>query len=1055
MMNTTMRMTLAAGLLCGLSAIAAETPDWENLAVNSINRMPARTYSMPLASEQAAFTDAIEPTTPYKRLLNGTWRFSWAGDPALRVKDFWKTDFKDADWHTIDVPCCVETRGFGSPGYTNVRYPHAMAWPKILDRDSEEPNYNPVSSYRTWFQVPKEWDGRDVFIRFDGVYSAYYLWVNGQKVGYAEDSKLPSEFDITKYVKPGANLLAVEVYRWCDGSYLEDQDMFRFSGIYRDVTLWSRPKDGIWDFEVKTSLASDYASAKIALKGLDGDWSAKLYDAATNVVATLGAKSAEATVKNVALWSAEKPNLYTLVVRKGDDVRMRRVGFKEQKIVGHTILVNGKAIKFKGVNRHEVNPDNGRTVTMADMIRDVTLFKQYNINTVRTSHYPDHHLWYDLCDKYGIYVVAEANVEGHEPAYKEKGLGRFPEWEHAIVERNLRHVTFYRNHPSVTLWSMGNETGHGDCFRHAIRKVKALDPTRPVHWERGNVDADVDSTMYASVDWLDQRGQYGDGTFKGEFKQKGGTDDAKNSPNKAFFMCEYAHAMGNAIGNFQEYWDVFYKYESLSGGCIWDWIDQGLWKYTDKVDPATGRRERFLSYGGDWDEEPNDGPFCCNGVIDPLRRVTAKLVEVGHVHRNLVVTRKENGKLELWNRFGFTFADEFRGTWRLSADGRQVAGGDFAVPHLAPLSKTELDPATFVDAKALERVKGKELFLEIDFHLKEKTLWAGAGWPVARNQVAFGGAWDFAPKGAAGSSTVVVEQAWNGVVVKAGGTKAVFNRKSGTLSELVMNGRTVLKDPADGIAAGPQLTCMRAFVDNDKWIRDINWFGKEKGCFFSKGLTQLRYHARPIQVFTNGVRIVTDVTGSKSAGFEHEAVWTFADDGTITVANKVVPHGSMPQCLPRLGLSLKLDRALETVNYYGRGPEENYVDRLTGSFFGTWRTTVTRMYEEYVRPQDNGYRSDVRWVTFTDPQGKGVKFSASVPLFVQALHYGVEDLEFARHRKGQQRVRIPLVPREEVCLNLDVRQTGLGGCSCGPVPLEKYMVRPQTESWTLTIAPAR
>ena len=638
-----MKTTLIAAAALSALAALAEPNDWENTAVNSRNREPARAYSMPLASADAALTDALEPATPYRISLNGTWKISWCGNPALRPLDFWKTDFDDSDWFTIDVPSCVEMRGFGSPGYVNVRYPHANKWPRILNRDTEKPDYNPVSSYRRTFTVPAAWKGRDVFIRFDGVYSAYYVWVNGQQVGYAEDSKLPSEFNITKYLKDGENQLAVEVYRWCDGSYLEDQDMFRYSGIYRDVSLFATPKVRLDDFYVTQTFSPDYRNATLNLKttvrGGDAKVSATLYDAAFRPVGTFTDKL---DVPNVRLWSAEDPYLYTLVMKAGDDIRACRVGFKEVKIVGNAIVFNGKKIKFKGVNRHECSPENGRTVSMEEMLKDITLFKQFNINTVRTCHYPDHHSWYDLCDKYGIYVVAEANVEAHEPGYGKEGLGLHKEWFASIKERNLNHVTNYRNHPAVTLWSMGNETGHGPGFIDTIAAVKQLDPTRPIHWERGNIDADVDSTMYPSVEWLDGRGQLGDNIKSAidlaEKKQKPDSP-TRHSAGKAFFMCEYAHAMGNAIGNFQEYWDVFYKYDSLAGGCIWDWVDQAIWKYTDRVCPKTGKRERFLAYGADFDEEPNDGPFCCNGVVDPFRNVSAKLVEVGHVHRNLVVEK--------------------------------------------------------------------------------------------------------------------------------------------------------------------------------------------------------------------------------------------------------------------------------------------------------------------------------------------------------------------------------------------------------------------------------
>ena len=1026
----------------GASLCLAQTNDWENLAVNSINREPPRTYSMPLADESAAFTDAIEPETPYKVSLNGTWKISWAGNPDLRARDFHRVDFSDADWCTIDVPSCVEMRGFGSPGYVNVRYPHKLEWPLIRDRQSGAADYNPVSSYRRTFSVPEGWRGREVFLRFDGVYSAYYVWVNGEKVGYAEDSKLPSEFNITKFLKDGENLLAVEVYRWCDGSYIEDQDMTRYSGIFRDVTLWSMPKGGIWDFKVNAKCKvenGECEEASLTVDGIDGEWSATLYDADKNPVANLSNLSNLVNLSNPSLWSAEKPYLYTLVVKKGGDIRTRKVGFKEVKIVGNTILFNGRKIKFKGVNRHETNPDNGRTVSMDDMLRDITLFKKYNINTVRTCHYPDHHLWYDLCDRYGIYVCAEANVEAHEPGYNENGIGRFPEWMHSIVERNVRHVLFYRNHPSVTLWSMGNETGHGVCFTSAIAQVKALDPSRPIHWERGNVDADVDSRMYPTVEWLEERGKIGaQAPGSVVLLDKHDRHESRQTAGKPFWMCEYAHAMGNSMGNFQEYWDVFYKYDSLTGGCIWDWVDQAVWKYTDRVGPD-GRRERYLSYGGDFDEQPNDGPFNCNGVVDPLRNVTAKLVEVGHVHRNLVV----HDDFTLENRFGFTYADEFDGEWEVVEDGVSVRREPFPVPHVAPLSRGSLGLPKF-DVK-----DGVETFVNIYFTLREDTLWAKKGWTVSRNQIALSpgrGA-----RAVIAAAKPVFLQGDKTITASAGGTKAVFCRRSGTLCELTMNGVTILRDPAPGVVSGPQLTCFRAFTDNDVWLRGKR--EEDKGNFYLSGLSQLRYHAHPAVIDGNALRFKVDVTGSKSAGFTHETEWTFGADGAVAVRNTVTPHGTMPLALPRLGLSFRLDGALENMRYHGRGPRENYIDRKTASFVGIYDSTVTEQFEEYVRPQDNGYKCDVRWAEFTDAAGRGVRFSASEHLFMQALHYSAEDLEFSRHRRGQQRFRVPLEKRGEVCLNLDIRQLGLGGASCGPKPMDKYIFPVQREEWILKMEP--
>ena len=567
--------------------------------------------------------------------------------------------------------------------------------------------------------------------------------------------------------------------------------------------------------------------------------------------------------------------------------------------------------------------------------------------------------------------------------------------------------------------------------------------------------------MYPSVEWLDGRGQLGDNIKDAidlaEKKQKPDSP-TRHSAGKAFFMCEYAHAMGNAIGNFQEYWDVFYKYDSLAGGCIWDWVDQAIWKYTDRVCPKTGKRERFLAYGADFDEEPNDGPFCCNGVVDPLRNVSAKLVEVGHVHRNLVVEKYDaaTGVATLWNRFGFTSADAFDGAWELLKDGRRIDSGTFDAPALAPLSR-----GTFTVKLPFDKMlKPGEYFVNFSFKLKADTLWAKKGHAVARDQLLVKKVAARPAKPAKGARPTVAEDEKT-LTVTAGGTRAVFCRCSGTLCELAMNGKTVLKDLAPGVVAGPQLTCERAFTDNDRWLRDGNPWGEDrKGRgFYASGLTQLRYHARPLKVTcpeganTVLVKSCVEVTGSKSAGFTHEAEWSFAPDGVVTVKNYVTPHGTMPKALPRLGTTWKLDASLENMAYYGRGPRENYIDRCTGSFLGWWESTVTEQFEDYVRPQDNGYKCEVRKVRFTDAAGKGVEFSGDVPLFVQALHYGMEDLEFSRHRAGQKRYRAPLVARPEVVLNLDVRQLGLGGASCGPQPMAKYIFPIQGEEWSITLKP--
>lgn len=1089
-MGKRMNRTSIVVVFSVILATTAGAAEWEDLATNSINRLPARTYSMPLACEADALTDELEPSTPYKLSLNGTWKISWAGNPALRVKDFWKSDFDDSRWFDIEVPSCVELKGFGSPAYSAGAYPHARKWPKILDFDTEEPDYNPVSSFRRKFTVPADWQGRQVILRFDGVCSAYYVWVNGKFVGYAEDSKLPSEFDVTRYLKDFRretedgkrvgdekagceNVLAVEVYRWCDGSYLEDQDMFRYSGIVRDVTLWSKQKDGIWDFTVKASVDGRLEVEvvdEVEKRGGGGQrMSLSLYDADKKKVGDLIPSSTSTYSLRLDaphLWSAEDPYLYTLVIKKGDDIRMKRVGFKEQKIVGNVFTVNGKAVKLHGVNRHECSVEGGRTITLDDMVKDVTLFKRYNIDTVRTSHYPNHHLWYDLCDRYGIYVIAEANVEGHGYGFKEEGLGKEPQFDHSIVERNERQVVFYRNHPSVTLWSAGNETGHGDCFRHAIAAMKKLDPTRPVHWQIGNEAADVDSSMYPSVEWVEKRGQFGQaggGALAAEKGEAFVTMSKDYSAAKPYVICEYAHAMGNAVGNLKEYWDAIYAYPCLMGGCIWDWVDQAIWKYTDKVDPKTGKRERYLAYGSDFDEVPGDGPFCLNGVVGPFREVSAKLIEVGHVYQPLSVEPAKDGGWTLFNRFGFTSSDALEARWTLLRDGEPVESGTFAPPIAPPLSSVPFKlPAKIADQAAVY-ASGKEgeYHLNVEFVTRTAMRWAPKGWVVARDQLALGGKNMLCRDSHVAVSMPTVKETRETVSVTTPRVAAVFSRASGTLSELKVDGVVVLKDPAEGIPAGPLLTCERAYTDNDRWMRHgDSWTeNRKKGCVYSRGLTQLRYHARPIVIEREKgpgwiiVKTSTAVTGSKSAGFDVDVTWVFHGDGRVEVANHVVPHGTMPPALPRLGFSFKLDKAMERMKWYGRGPRENYVDRKTASFMGVWSSTVTDQYEPYVRPQDNGYKCDVRWVEFADAAGKGVRFSSDVPMFVQALHYGKEDMEFSRHRGDERRYRAPLVPREEVLLNLDLRQTGLGGGSCGPLPLDKYRFKITEERWTYQIEP--
>lgn len=1001
--------------------------DWENECVTERNREPARADGFPLARVEDAFTADI-PATPYVKSLNGTWKISWSGSPTLRPLDFFLAGYDDSDWLSIDVPSCVEMKGFGAPGYTNIIYPHMNKPPYIGDE------YNPVSCYRTTFTVPDGWEGRRIHLRFDGVYSAYYVWVNGRKVGYAEDSCLPSEFDITPYLDhpvtshqpPATNTLAVEVYRWSDGSYLEDQDFIRYSGIYRGVSIWAEPQQAIRDYFVTTDVADDMKSATVAVRAkADGPVEATLYDADFRKVGT----GLSFALERPRLWSAEDPYLYTLVLKSGEDIRSCKVGVKRVELRPNgEVLINGKSLKFKGVNRHDGSYENGRAVTREEMRRDVELIKRGNFDTVRTSHYPNDPYFYHLCDRYGLYVQCEANVESHGALYGWKSLAYPPSWAKSQVERCTRMVDFFKNHPSIYLWSLGNEAGTGPTFARAHKAMLAIDGTRLFMNRNDNENFKIHGHGYL--------------TF-GEMERL-----AKWCP---FHMSEYAHAMGNSMGSFREYWDVYRAHPSLSGGCVWDWYDQTVKVDTDRIGPD-GRRVSYWAYGADWDERPNCGNFCVNGVIGPRREPSPKLVEVAHVQQDLEVVADDAsaGTARLVNRAAFTWADAYAGEWEILEDGVKVAGGELSVPHLAPQSECEIA----LPADGFVRREGREYFYRVSFRLKEDTPWAPKGWTVAHDQLAMGPVTGAPRPRAAGA--VAGTETDESVTVSFGASRAVFSKASGTLSRLEMNGKTILADE-QGVVRGPRLTCQRAFTDND---------GSLRKAFYTSGLTQLRHHARPTKVTRRddgslSVRCTVEVTGAKSAAFAHEQEWIFRGDGSAELKSAVTPRGKMPE-LPRLGLSLVLSKSLERFRYYGRGPWENYVDRCTGSEIAYWESTVTDQYVEYTRPQDNGYKGDVRWAALLDEAGDGVLCKGSEPLFVQALHYAMSELELQRHRgagswsdNSAERFYAPMFPRDEVMLNLDLRQRGLGNGSCGPRPLECYCFPNRREEWSVTFVPVK
>ena len=1019
--NRSWLMAVVAALCAAAPAADGmrRVPPWEDPEANAENRLPARAYL---------------PPEGYVQSLDGEWDFWWAGSPDLAPDGFWRTDFDASGWFSVDVPSCVETRGWGVPHYTNIKYPHAMTPPTI------DPSYNPTLCYRTSFAVPAGWRGRRLVLRFEGVASCCEVWVNGRRVGYSEDSRLPAEFDVTPFVgaQGGRELLAVRVRKWCDGSYLEDQDMIRYAGIFRRVTLSAEPMDGIRDFCFTTvpdegfrtwtlSLSVDAgAPAAAALYAADGK---KAVD-----IPLVGGKGT-ALLAGARAWSPEDPYLYELELKAGGDVRRARVGVRDCRIAGGAILLNGRPVKFFGVNRHEMSEVNGYTVSPAEMERDVRMMRRANFNCVRTSHYPCDPRFYDLCDRYGILVCAEANVESHGVGYGEDAIPTRPEWHRAIIERNVRNVMCHRNHACVAIWSVGNECGWGEGLAKARDAVKAIDPVRPFHglgWKHvkglpfGPDDSasDVTGGMYPPIEKL----------------------RAQASLAKPHWLCEYGCAMGNGLGNLKEYWDVFYSSDKLAGGCIWDWIDQTVLKRTDRVDPRTGRAASFRAFGGDYDEQPNDGPYCANGLLDASAEPTAKLNEARHVQRPIVVTSEDaaSGAAELWNRYEFTFADDaVEGEWRLFADGVAVDGGPLAVPHVAPREKGRLA----LPAPRRAPPAGAECFYRVSFRLAKDAVWAERGYEVAWDQLPFGHSPSAAAPAAPGRASVA--ESPDEVTVRWGGSEAVFSRRTATLSKLVLGGKTVLADEG-GVCRGPRLQVERAFTDSDDWMRRP---------FMAKGMSQLSFHPRPLVAERTGesvrIRSSVRVTGAKSGGFEHETDWTFGADGSVTAANSVTPFGDVPE-LPRIGTFQMLDGALERLTWYGRGPWENYVDRCTGCDVGLWTSTVAAQYVDYIRPQDCGGKAGVRWAALVDPaDGRGVRIACDRPFFLQALHFAREDLDQSRHRPGEPRRYQPLVPRREVCLSVDCRQTGLGCNNCGPIPLPQYRFKVEKTRWTCTFSPSQ
>jgi len=959
--------------------------EWENPEVTGRSRLTGRAHFFAYPDETTALT--FDPAaSPWFQSLNGPWKFHLA--PTVEEAPAFDADA--SGWAELQVPSNWQMHGYGRPHYTNYNYPFPADPPRV-------PTENPTGSYRREFEISQAWSGKRILLRFEGVDSAFQVWVNGHEVGFSKGSRLPAEFDVTGIAKPGGNTVAVRVMQWSDGSYLEDQDMWRLSGIFRDVILLARPEAHIADIRVQ-------APAEGALKvETDLSGAAAGYTVETRLLEDDGPRR---------LWSAEEPNLYTLLVTLKDpkgqtvEVAPHRIGFRTVVIQGDRFLVNGVAIKLMGVNRHESHPDLGRAVPLEAMIEDLVLMKRHNINAIRTSHYPNDPRFYELCDQYGLYVIDECDLETHGFLDNKGCQGNplnDPRWERACVDRMERMIARDRNHPCIVLWSLGNECGFG-CNHFAMSaRTRELDSSRPIHYE-GDWDietADVFSQMYTHLDHVKIIGA---GTDE-EIRTATGRARTGGA-GKPFMLCEYAHAMGNGPGGLLEYVEAFHAHDRLMGGFIWEWCDHGIRQKT-----ADGRE--YFVYGGDFGDEPNDGNFVCDGLVFPDRRPSPGLTEYKKVIEPVKVeaVNLRAGLVRVINRYDFVSFDHLGVQWSVTDEiGTVLECGELRPPRAPARGSANLRvPVT------------KPGLLTIRFALAKDTLWAPRGHEVAWAQFELA-----APQGPA--------------VIEGADFTLTFDKVRAVIAEWRLGGTRILR-------TGPRLNFWRATTDNDRIAWGENATDK---AWRNAGLHWLQHRTDGVEVERigeEGVRITARVRVAPPIhrhGFECVYTYTIDGNGEIQIESMVVPRGEMPSTLPRVGLQLTLAGSMDRVTWYGRGPGEAYSDSKQAQRLGLWTATVDELYTPYIYPQENGNRTDVRWVEFANARGLGFRASG-VPNF-SAHRFTTQDLDSARHTTD-------LVPREFITLNLDLAHQGIGTASCGPGPWPKYRLLPSVFRFGVQLTP--
>ena len=1016
---------LALGLLllsaCQQNQITTHH-DWEDPAVFDINKLPDRAYFISYPSAQLALAQQPERSSQYYS-LNGQWHFHFAKRPADRPEAFYKNDFDVSNWPLITVPSNWQMQGYDYPIYTSAGYPFPMNKPYI------DPSYNPVGSYRRDFTVPSDWLQQRLVLHFGAVKSAFYVWINGKKLGYSQDSKLPAEFDITDYVKPGNNSLAVEVYRWSDGSYLEDQDFWRMSGIQRDVFIQVSPKAQLWDFSAKAVLQNAYQDGQLTLAlqllnsskqqaqlsvvtaVYDGDKSLWQQQSSLEVAA---GKTAPLTLQHrfpqVQPWSAEVPKLYRLLIavkQQGaeDQVIYQPIGFRSVELQHGQLLVNGQPIIIKGVNRHEHDPVTGQTISQASMLNDIRLMKLNNINTVRTSHYPNDPYWYQLCDQYGLYVIDEANMESHGYGFDEHGIGNDLQFKAAILDRMHGMIARDKNHPSIISWSLGNETGPGPNLSASYQLAKAMDDSRVVQFESRTTwfkekMTDVIGWMYANREEITSK-------YLGKY------------PEQPFIWVEYAHAMGNSSGNLKELWDFVYAHPQVQGGSIWDWVDQGLLKHS-----ADGRS--YFAYGGDFEPAgtTNDGNFCANGLVAADRTPHPALHEVKKIYQPLVVTRLSNSQYRITNRNFFKNLSDINGAWQLLADGKLVAQGE--LPRLTTAAQQTSD-ITIAALQHFPFATDKEYALNFRFVTREAVGLLPAGHEVASEQLLLQPQAANTLKLTAAKDLQVAEDSDN-VTVRAGRSQLRFDKHSARLVSYRVAGVELVKQ-------GLFPNFWRAATDNDYG----NKFANETAEFYKQADTAAQVTAVRLRQQA-GFAQVQFTLHFPTLHSDGSIVYRIGRDGAVAVDYQANLAKDLPE-MPRFGLKMQLPEGFDSVAWYGRGPWENYQDRKESAYLGIYHADVSELYTPYIRPQENGNRSDTRWLEIRNQQGIGLRISGAPQFDFTAHHNTIADLDYPKD--GPNRHTTDIVPGAMTELCLDLRQRGVGGdTSWGALPYDAYRLLP-------------